>query len=80
MYHIKDTKVIATAKQHNCTLFESIAILSADECDITPYEMPLYMAYFNDNMKNGLTYMDAIEQALKAIILNVELVNKILWN
>jgi hypothetical protein len=72
--------VIATAKNHNCTLFESIAILSADECDITPYEMPLYMAYFHDNMKNGFTYMDAIEQALKAIILNVVMVNKILWN
>jgi hypothetical protein len=80
MYSIKNPLVIQTANEHNCTLFESIALLSADECDITMFEMPLYMAYFNDNMKNGLTYMDAIEQALKAIILNVGLVNKILWN
>ena len=80
MYTINDPKTIRNAKQHNCTLFESIAILSAEECDITMFEMPLYMAYFNDNMKNGLTYMDAIEQALKAIILNVGYVNQILWN
>ena len=80
MYHIKDSKVIQTAKQHNCTLFESIALLSAEQCDITMFEMPLYMAYFNYNMKNGLTYMDAVEQALKAIILNTNQVNKILWN
>jgi hypothetical protein len=80
MYHIKHPLVIQTATEHNCTLFESIALLSAEECDITMFEMPLYMAYFNDNMKNGITYMDAVEQALKAIILNVGIVNQILWN
>lgn len=66
-FHINSPEALKMAREKNLAVLTAVAILNAEDWNIKPNEMGLFLTYFHENMAKSMYYTESIIEAIQDV-------------
>lgn len=77
-YHINSPEALKMAREKDMAVLTAVAILNAEDWNIKPNEMGLFLTYFHENMAKSMYYTESIVEAIQDVRISMTRMNVII--